>query len=103
MASMNSVAWPEINMKAWEISTGPEPQGVVLAILDVNNTISAQSLTWALGHVARKGDALKIVGILTHIVNPSKLPAVPPATQIHTLLLAGLSFLNVNPRRVVAS
>lgn len=86
MASMDSVAWPEINMKAWEISTGPEPQGVVLAIMDVNNAICAHALNWALGHVARKGDALKIVGILTHIVNPSKLPPVPPShthTHIH--------------------
>jgi hypothetical protein len=47
-------------------------QGVVLVVLDVNKEVSSNALNWALGHVARKGDALRLVGVLTHILNPSK-------------------------------
>ncbi|CAM6044874.1 unnamed protein product [Sphagnum compactum] len=45
-------------------------QGVVLVVLDVNKEVSSNALNWALGHVARKGDALRLVGVLTHILNP---------------------------------
>ncbi|CAK9255798.1 unnamed protein product [Sphagnum jensenii] len=44
--------------------------GVVLVVLDVNKEVSSNALNWALGHVARKGDALRLVGVLTHILNP---------------------------------
>lgn len=47
-------------------------QGVVLVVLDVNKEICMQALNWALGHVARKGDALRVVGVLSHVLNPSK-------------------------------
>jgi hypothetical protein len=50
----------------------PAPQGVVLVVLDVNKEISTQALNWALSHVARKGDALRLVGVLSHVLNPSK-------------------------------
>jgi 3-dehydroquinate synthase class II len=45
-------------------------QGVVLVVLDVNKDICMQALNWALGHVARKGDALRLVGVLSHVLNP---------------------------------
>lgn len=48
----------------------PAPQGVVLVVLDVNKEISTQALNWALSHVARKGDALRLVGVLSHVLNP---------------------------------
>ena len=73
MASMEAAtatAGPEVSMEASEVQ---QPQGVVLVILDVNKEISTHALNWALGHVARKGDALRLVGILTHVLNPSKL------------------------------
>ncbi|KAG0613602.1 hypothetical protein M758_6G114900 [Ceratodon purpureus] len=46
------------------------PQGVVLVVLDVNKDICTQALNWALGHVVRKGDALRLVGVLSHVLNP---------------------------------
>lgn len=73
MASMEAAtptAGPELSMEASEVQ---QPQGVVLVILDVNKEISTHALNWALGHVARKGDALRLVGILSHVLNPSKL------------------------------
>lgn len=48
------------------------PQGVVLVVLDVNKEFCTQGLNWALGHVTRKGDALRLVGVLSHVRNPSK-------------------------------
>jgi len=62
-----ATAGPEVSMEASEVQ---QPQGVVLVILDVNKEISTHALNWALGHVARKGDALRLVGILTHVLNP---------------------------------
>lgn len=47
-------------------------QGVVLVVVDVNKDICMQALNWALGHVARKGDAIRLVGVLSHVLNPSK-------------------------------
>lgn len=52
---------------------GAVPQGgAVLVVLDVNKLIDPGALYWALGNVVRKGDFLKIVGILTQLANPSK-------------------------------
>lgn len=63
---MGSESGPEVSMDQAQI------QGVVLVILDVNKDISTNALNWALGHVARKGDTLRLVGILSHVLNPSK-------------------------------
>lgn len=46
--------------------------GAVLVILDVNKLIDPGALYWALGNVVRKGDFLKILGLLTQLANPSK-------------------------------
>lgn len=51
---------------------GGVPQGSVLVVLDVNKDIEPSALHWALGNVVRKGDNLKIVGIITYLMNPSK-------------------------------
>ncbi|KAH9531429.1 hypothetical protein CY35_19G037600 [Sphagnum magellanicum] len=47
-----------------------QTQGVVLVVLDVNKDISTSALQWALGHVVRKGDTLRVIGIISHILNP---------------------------------
>jgi hypothetical protein len=39
-------------------------------VLDVNKDISTSALQWALGHVVRKGDTLRVIGIISHILNP---------------------------------
>lgn len=56
----------------------PRPQqemhpGVVLVALDVNKDISTQALNWAFMNAVRPGDTVCIVGILSHVLNPSKL------------------------------
>ena len=53
-----------------QVSQQAPPQGVVLVVLDVNKDISTQALSWALGHVVRRGDALRLVGVLSHVLNP---------------------------------
>lgn len=47
-------------------------QGVVLVVLEVNKDISTRALNWAFHHVVRRGDTLRLVGILSHVLNPSK-------------------------------
>lgn len=47
-------------------------QGSVLVVLDVNKGVTPGALYWALANVVRKGDNLKILGIITHIGNASK-------------------------------
>lgn len=59
-------------------------QGVVLVVLDVNKDICTHALNWALGHVARKGDVLRLVGVLSHVLNPSKSIFRPGCTPTHT-------------------
>lgn len=53
--------------------TAPRPigveQGAVLVVLDVNKGASPAALYWALAHVVRKGDAVKVLGIITHIAS----------------------------------
>jgi glycerol-3-phosphate acyltransferase PlsY len=65
--------------------TAPRPigveQGAVLVVLDVNKGASPAALYWALTHVVRKGDTVKILGIITHIASASKSSL--PKSQIH--------------------
>ncbi len=55
-----------------------QTQGVVLVVLDVNKDISTSALQWALGHVVRKGDTLRVIGIISHILNPCKFLHIQP-------------------------
>lgn len=62
--------------------TAPRPSGVqqgsVLVVLDVNKpAVAPAAVYWALGNVVRKGDHLKILGIITHLPNPSKFQKLP--------------------------
>lgn len=52
---------------------GGVPQGSVLVILDVTKETGTAPVYWALGNVVRRGDNIKIVGIVTHVCNPSTL------------------------------
>ncbi|XP_024383668.1 uncharacterized protein [Physcomitrium patens] len=47
-----------------------DSQGVVLVVVDVSQNTFNSAVVWALRNVARKGDVLRIVGVLTHILNP---------------------------------
>lgn len=55
-----------------------QTQGVVLVVLDVNKDISTSALQWAFGHVVRKGDTLRVIGIISHILNPRKFLHIQP-------------------------
>ncbi|KAG0611650.1 hypothetical protein M758_7G155300 [Ceratodon purpureus] len=54
----------EVAPEAWE------PQGVVLVVLDLTMAIDNAPLQWALESVVRKGDILRVIGLLTHVLNP---------------------------------
>lgn len=47
-------------------------QGSVLVVLDVNKGVTPAAIYWTLADVARRGDSVKILGIITHIANTSK-------------------------------
>lgn len=42
----------------------------VLVIVDANKEVSTHALEWALTHVIQKGDSVKLLGVLHHILNP---------------------------------
>ncbi|KAG0593424.1 hypothetical protein KC19_1G328800 [Ceratodon purpureus] len=42
----------------------------VLIIVDANKEISTNALDWALSYVVQKGDMVKLLGVLHHILNP---------------------------------
>jgi hypothetical protein len=52
-------------------------------VLDVNKDISTSALQWALGHVVRKGDTLRVIGIISHILNPCKFLHIQPRSWQH--------------------
>lgn len=108
MAMENLIALQSQGLRSMGEPAGPLPNGVqhgsVLVVVDVNKTVSPAAVHWALGNVVRKGEHLKILGIITHLPNPSKLPnpvhnLVLPCSvsrvsehlrsHIHTLLLRG--------------
>lgn len=47
-------------------------QGVVLVVMDLSKDVTNSAVSWALGNVTRHGDLLRLVGIITHVPNPSK-------------------------------
>jgi hypothetical protein len=52
---------------------GGVAQGAVIVTLDVTKEIGTAAVYWALGNVVRRGDNFKIVGIITHVSNPSTI------------------------------
>lgn len=65
-ADTEAMAVGEVAPEAWE------SQGVVLVVLDLTMAICNAALQWALDTVVRKGDILRVVGVLTHVLNPCK-------------------------------
>lgn len=59
-----------------------DSQGVVLVVVDVSQNTFNSAVVWALRNVARKGDVLRIVGVLTHILNPRKFNQQPKAYRV---------------------
>lgn len=62
---------------------GGVPQGAVLVALDVTKEICTAAVYWALGNVVRRGDNFKLVGIITHVCNPSTQCSPSPGPRDH--------------------
>jgi hypothetical protein len=67
---------------------GGVPQGTVLVILDVTKEVATAAVYWALGNVVRRGDNFKVLGLVTHMNNPSKPTTIPPQCHHHTCQLS---------------
>lgn len=50
----------------------PWSQNVVLVVMDLSKDVSSCAINWALSNVARNGDILRLLGIITHVQNSSK-------------------------------
>ena len=76
MAMENLIGMQSTGLRSIGEPTAPRPTGVVqgsvLVVLDVNKAVAPGALYWTLANIVRKGDNLKILGIITHIVNASK-------------------------------
>ena len=46
----------------------------VLVVVDANKEVSTHALDWAISYVVQKGDSVKLLGVLHHILNPSEFP-----------------------------
>lgn len=47
----------------------PWSQNVVLVVMDLSKDVSSCAINWALSNVARNGDILRLLGIITHVQN----------------------------------
>ena len=57
-----------------EESHGKEAlRSLVLVVMDANKELSVNTIEWALTFVVQKGDTVKLLGVLQHIMNPSML------------------------------
>jgi hypothetical protein len=86
---------------------GGVSQGAVLVALDVTKDIATAAVYWALSNVVRRGDNLKICGIITHVSNPSTSDYLPsfflsrlidrsqPELAALFLHLSSLPFVNI--------
>jgi hypothetical protein len=73
IASMQSSGVARINLHEPQTPRpGGVSQGSVLVVINATKDISPAPVYWAIGNVVRKGDALKILGIITHVTNPCK-------------------------------
>jgi hypothetical protein len=73
IASMQSSGVAKINLHEPQTPRpGGVSQGSVLVVINATKDISPAPVYWAIGNVVRKGDALKILGIITHVTNPCK-------------------------------
>ncbi|CAM6027924.1 unnamed protein product [Sphagnum balticum] len=71
IASMQSSGVARINLHEPQTPRpGGVSQGSVLVVINATKDISPAPVYWAIGNVVRKGDALKILGIITHVTNP---------------------------------
>jgi hypothetical protein len=73
IASMQSSGVARINLHEPQTPRpGGVSQGSVLVVINATKDILPAPVYWAIGNVVRKGDALKILGIITHVTNPCK-------------------------------
>lgn len=71
-ARLGPRARQEINGATTDEVVREGPRSVVLVVMDVNKELSTHALDWALASLIQKGDTVKLLGILHHILNPSK-------------------------------
>lgn len=77
MASLeSSIHLQSLGLRVIGEPTAPRPNGIqqgsVLVVLDANKAISPAAIYWALANVVRRGDSVKILGIITYVANNSK-------------------------------
>ncbi|KAG0625765.1 hypothetical protein M758_2G079500 [Ceratodon purpureus] len=54
-----------------ESEGGVAPEGtVVLVVVDVNKELNMTAFNWTLLHVVQRGDTVRLLGVLHHIINP---------------------------------
>lgn len=89
MTMENLISLQSIGIRSIGEPTAPRPAGVhqgsVLVVLDVNKSVNAAVLYWALANVVRKDDTVKILGIVTHIPNASKTLAITVTFSFYQL------------------
>ncbi|XP_024391959.1 uncharacterized protein [Physcomitrium patens] len=74
MASLESlIHLQSLGLRVIGEPTAPRPNGIqqgsVLVVLDANKAISPAAIYWALANVVRRGDSVKILGIITYVAN----------------------------------
>ncbi len=67
-ARLGPCAWQPADEEKLDAGAG----SLVLVVLDVNKELTTSALDWALSCVVQRGDTVKVLGILHHIMNPSE-------------------------------
>jgi hypothetical protein len=65
-ARLGPCAWQPADEEKVDAGAG----SLVLVVLDVNKELTTSALDWALSCVVQRGDTVKVLGILHHIMNP---------------------------------
>lgn len=68
---LRQAADAEISETAGELNCSEDPNPVLI-VVDANKEMNTNALDWALSYVVQKGDSVKLLGVLHHILNPSK-------------------------------
>lgn len=67
-----AVVVSEAQTDGMEGSHGKQPpRSSVLVVMDANKELSVNAIEWALTFAVQKGDTVKLLGVLQHIMNPS--------------------------------
>jgi hypothetical protein len=67
-ARLGPRAWQPADEEKVDAGAG----SLVLVVLDVNKELTTSALDWALSCVVQRGDTVKVLGILHHIMTPSE-------------------------------